>query len=161
MGEAKRRKAEIRAIKAANNVEQKLVIMAIRHCKDGNPEVTSFHTTYIPKNAKSNTLTTNEKSALLKEICRKNWGHAAPAKLITLYLLQTQAFKFFSQIDNDRGFVINFYECDPDSPNGGSYSCRDIIAMPSDAVMDYAKEYCDNLAKNNPEYSVLHRDKVH
>jgi len=120
-----------------------LTILAIKHYPDSGPEFAFYDITCSQH-------TINSKECLLSRICQRDWLHTPPAMEIAEYLLQTESYKMFSRFDQACGYVINFYESDPDRPN--TYSCRDIIAAPRAGVREMAKDLRDSL--NQPTYSV-------
>ena len=118
-------------------------ILAIRHTKLGQPEFVYFKTNVCrPK---------NDKSALLRRICTKDWVHTPPAGYIAEYLFQTNSFAMFDGMGQTDGYVINFYESDYDRPD--TYSCRDIIAGNAASIKDMADDMGRQLAQSN-DYSV-------
>jgi len=147
MGQAKQRQAEIAALKASKTT---IRFFAIRHCENGEKEFAHAEAT-IGKPV-------NNKNDLLRHICVKDWLHQPPVSEIAEYLVQTNTYKMFSQFNNSasKGFVINFYEVDKEySRQIGqkAFAAREIMAMPVEAVKDYAEKFAAEL-KATGEYSV-------
>lgn len=147
MGQAKQRKAEIAALKASKT---NIRFFAVRHCENGEKEFAHAEVTLGKP--------VNGKNELLRHICLNDWLHNPPVEHIAEYLVQTNTYKMFSQFNNSdaKGFVINFYEVDEEySRQVGqkAHSAREIMAMPVEAVKDYAEKVSAEL-KATGEYSV-------
>lgn len=147
MGQAKQRKAEIDSLKSVKKIVN---ILAIRHTEHGSREF-CHGIVEIKKPV-------NDKNALLHHICVNNWGHNPPLGHIADYLVQTRTYadmKMFKKQD-DVAYVINFYEVDTEiSALQGkkTYSCRQIWAMPTEKVKEYALTLAEEL-KATGAYSV-------
>ena len=146
MGQAKHRKAEIDALKAQK--PRNYGILAVRHCEDGQVEFAYFGADYHkPK---------NDKGALLRHICLKDWVHTPPAGLIADYLWQTTTFKMLGDNPNVESFVLNFFEVDDEMTakrGEKAYSCRHILAGPADHARITAENLKNNLSKTG-RYSI-------
>ena len=117
MGQAKLRAKEIEFMKSHS---QSIPVIAVRHLKDGQMEITAFRTVAHKP--------VNDKGALLQEICCKMWGHKPPVECIFDYLLQTLSYKTAKEMGmKNPGFKINFFEpgADKDIPPQ-NHSCREI-----------------------------------
>ena len=148
MGQAKQRKAEIDALKAQKPREYG--ILAIRHTEDGQREFVYFAADYNkPK---------NDKNALLRHICLKDWAHKPPAGLIAEYLWQTTSFNMFGDNPNIGAFIMNFYELDEEmtaKTGEKRYSCRLVSGGTAEYVKDYAYKLSKELSDSG-DYSVKH-----
>ena len=149
MGQAKQRQAEINALKAQLTTVR---FFAIRHCEDGQKEFALSEVSF-------NTKLVNNKAALLREICLKDWLHTPPVGLIAEYLVQTTSYQVMAQMNNaDIGYVINFHEVDQEMSalrNEKRYSCRQIMGMTRAKLDTYAAEFAKQL-NDTGEYSVKH-----
>jgi hypothetical protein len=142
MGQAKLRAQEIQDLKTKLSTVH---FFAIRHCKDGHKEIALSRVTLNPRQV-------NDRQALLREICLKDWLHTPPAGLIAEYLVQTKTYQFQSQMQTaDIGYVINFHEVDQD--NSRQYSCRVIMGMTSADLETWAADFAQQLNANG-DYSV-------
>ena len=153
MGQAKQRKAEIDALKAQK--PRNYGILAIRHCEDGQTEFAYYGADYLkPK---------NDKNALLRHICLKDWGHNPPAGLIAEYLFQTTTFKMFGDNPDIESFVINFYEVDDEMTakrGEKAYSCRHILGGTADHARETAERLKTELSKTG-RYSIKENQTVY
>jgi hypothetical protein len=148
MGQAKQRSAEIAALKAAPTTVH---FFAIRHTQYGFKQVVRAQVQLTPNRL-------NNKKALLREICLKDWLHTPPVEYIAEYLLQTTSYQLMAQQQfqmTDRGYVINFHEVDQELSNDGltQYSCRQVAAMSLPALEQYAAKFAAELNVNG-EYSI-------
>jgi len=143
MASTKQMQARAKAARKPQKASREVGILAIRHTRSGAPEFVHFAATVCrPK---------NDKNALLRAICTKDWVHTPPAGYIAEYLFQTQSFAMFDGMGQASGYVINFYESDYDSPE--TYSCRDIIAGDRDSIKEMADDMQKQLAQGS-DYSV-------
>ena len=146
MGQAKLRKAEIDALKASKTTVQ---FLAVRYCENGETEFAHAEVQMGKPR--------NDKNSLLQHICMNDWVHTPPVQHIAEYLLQTKTYEMFSKFSNgDEGYIIHFYEVDEEfsRKNGQkTFSCRDIMSVPRDALKEYARKLADEL-KAAGDYSV-------
>ena len=143
MASTKQMQARAKAARKPQKARREVGILAIRHTRSGAPEFVHFAlNVFRPK---------NDKSALLRAICTKDWVHTPPCSHIAEYLFQTQSFAMFDGMGQASGYVINFYESDYDRPE--TYSCRDIIAGDRDSIKEMADDMQKQLAQGS-DYSV-------
>lgn len=137
MGQAKLRKSEISALKAAPKAMTNII--AVRHLVGGKCEFAAF-AVVLPKTP------THNKNNLLEFICCMDWLHTPPAGAIAEYLIQTNSFKMTSSY-GEMGYVLNFYEpgADPSIP-AGQHSCREIGAYPSSKASEMREMYTAKFA---------------
>ena len=149
MGQARNRRAEIETLKSKPKFQVDVEFLAIRHLRDGTREFAHARIGF-----ESNRL--SDKGALLSLICRGDWLHNPPVDRIAEYLVQTNSYKmvteFMSEQRDGLGFIINFFESDPERPE--TYSCRFIHTMPTESLRAQAQEMAAELA-DDPEYSVI------
>jgi len=152
MGQAKQRKAEIDALKAAGPRTMPTLevdILAIRHTRIGKPEFVYF-TTDLGK-------TKNPKDVLLHRICTRDWLHNPPSDNIAEYLVQTNTYQHTQLFgkEGDRAYVINFHEIDEEftAKNGRpTYSCRQTWCSDRASIRDMAKDMRNGL--DDADYSI-------
>jgi len=92
----------------------------------------------------------NDRKALLHTVATKVWAHNPPVECIAEYLIGTQSYKMMTQFGNDKAFIINFHERDPQNPM--TYSCREIMAIPESGYEDAIKSAVADL--QGDDYSV-------
>lgn len=146
MGQAKQRRAEIEQLKSKLT---KVSFFAIRHCEDGSKEFALSEVSFNLKDA-------SDKTALLREICLKDWVHTPPVGLIAQYLVQTTSYQVMGQLQNANiGYVINFHEVDEQRSSKGEkrYSCRHIMGLSQDDLKNYADKFSQELNATG-EYSI-------
>lgn len=144
----RRRSAQQARARSARPVD--LTILAIKHYPDSGPEFVFFR-------AQRSSVPVNSKDRLLSHICLRDWLHQAPADAIAEYLIQTKSYQMFSRFDRDCGYIINFYESDPDRPD--THSCREITAAPREAIREQARLLAQELSQDQA-YSVNVRDAL-
>lgn len=143
MASTKQMQARARAARNPKKASREIGILAIRHTRSGEPEFVHFAATVCrPK---------NDKNALLRAICTRDWVHTPPCGHIAEYLFQTQSFAMFDGMGQASGYIINFYESDYDRPE--THSCRDIMAMSKDSVKEMADHMQKQMAQGS-DYSV-------